>query len=200
MATRRRPRPLPDILTAAELTLLFKAPNQKCPTGQRNHLMLRLMADLGLRVSEVIALALRDIELSQGKLKVRQGKGQKDRLLVFNPGDQELMAAWLETRRAYANEGPLERVFCTLDGKPLLARYLHYMVQRCGRRAGIHKAVYPHLLRHNFGTGLYRQTRDLVVVKNAMGHRDISTTLIYVDLANHEVEEALRGFRIEEAA
>lgn len=196
---RRRSRPLPDVLTADEFQRLFDAPNQRCPTGQRNFLMLKVMGNLGLRVSEVVSLELRDINLKQGILKVRMGKGLKDRLMYFNPGDQTLMAAWLEARKSFAGGEPLGKVFVTLKGGPVSARYVRYMVERYARRAGIEKSVYPHLLRHTFATVLYRNTKNLLTVRDALGHRDIGTTQIYTHLANHEVEAALRGFQVEAA-
>lgn len=193
---RRRQRPLPDVLTHDELQEFLQSPNRKCPTGQRNHVMLHIMADLGLRVSEVVSLELRDLDMKRGVLKVRMGKGRKDRILYLNPEDQSLMAAWLELRKEFAGGGPLEKVFVTLKGGPVSTRYVRYMVGRCARKAGIERRVYPHLLRHTFGTDLYRETKDLLKVRDAMGHSDIGTTQIYTRLGNHELEAALRGFRM----
>lgn len=193
---KRRARPLPDVLTSEELEALLKQPNRRCPTGQRNHLMLKVMADLGLRVSELVSLEMRDIDLRRGTLKVRMGKGRKDRMLYFNHEDHSEMAAWLERRNMFAGGGPHEKVFVTLEGGPVCTRYVRYMVERYARRAGINRRVYPHLLRHTFGTDLYRETRDLLKVRDAMGHSDIGTTQIYTRLVNHELEAALRGFRV----
>jgi len=193
---KRRARRLPDVLTADECHRLFKAPNQKCPTGQRNFLMLKMMGNSGLRVSELATLEMRNVNLRTGIIKVL-GKGQKDRLLSLNPEVQQLMTAWMETRKKLAD--PVGAVFVTLKGGPVSTRYVRYMVARYAKRAGIEKKVYPHLLRHTFGTALYRKTRDLMLVRDTLGHAHIGTTQIYTHLANHEVEAALRTFDVEAA-
>ena len=185
---------MPDVLTADECHRLFKAPNQRCPTGQRNFLMLKIMGNSGLRVSEVATLEVKNVNLRKGIIKVL-GKGQKDRLLYLNPEVQLLVTAWMETRKKLAD--PQGAVFVTLKGGPVSTRYVRYMVARYARRAGIEKKVYPHLLRHTFGTALYRETKDLMLVRDTLGHANISTTQIYTHLANHEVEAALRTFSVE---
>jgi len=158
--------------------------------------MLKMMGNSGLRVSELATLEMRNVNLRTGIIKVL-GKGQKDRLLSLNPEVQQLMTAWMETRKKLAD--PVGAVFVTLKGGPVSTRYVRYMVARYAKRAGIEKKVYPHLLRHTFGTALYRKTRDLMLVRDTLGHAHIGTTQIYTHLANHEVEAALRTFDVEAA-
>jgi len=196
---KRRPRSLPDVLTADELKDFFQTPNQHCPTGQRNYLMLRVMSNLGLRVGELVALETRDLDVQRGVLKVRMGKGRKDRLLYFNQDDLALVAAWLSKRPKFIDGNPHGKVFVTLKGGSLDTRYVRAMVGRYARRAGIIRRVYPHLLRHTFATALFRQSRNLMLVRDALGHSDIGTTQIYTHLVNEELEAAMRDFRVEAA-
>lgn len=72
-------------------------------------------------------------------------------------------------------------------------RYIQDMIARYARRAGITKRVSPHTLRHTFATDFYRKTKDAVVVKNALGHSSITTTMVYVHLVGSDVEAALTG-------
>ena len=187
---KRRPRPLPDVLTADECQRLFKAPNQKCPTGQRNFLMLKVMGNSGLRVSELVTLEVKNVNLTSGAIKVL-GKGRKERLLYFNPEVHQLMAAWLETRKGLAPpQGP---VFVTLAGGPVSTRYVRYMVARYAKRAGIEKRCFPHLFRHTYACSMLAHTKNLFLVSKALGHAHLSTTEIYLHLVDGELEEAMRG-------
>lgn len=187
-----RGRKLPDVLTEAERLVLLKQPNRRAPTGLRNLCMIRLMLNAGLRSSEVLNLKVNDIDWMSGKLAVRQGKGDKDRVLWLNEGDLELLKSWRERRPE-----PCELLFTTLQSGPVSGRYLRTMVARVAKKAGIEKRVHPHLLRHSFATDLYRKTKNIRLVQKALGHEDLSTTMIYTHIIDDELEDALRNFRME---
>jgi len=155
--------------------------------------MLRLMLNTGLRLAEVTALKWRDLDLTTGKLMVRQGKGHKDRTLWVAEADIDRLRSLRERQAKEA--GKCEHVFTTLAGKPLGHRYVQRMVARYARKAGIEKAITPHTLRHSFATDLYRQTSKIRLVQKVLGHSDLSTTMIYTHIHDPEVEEALKSFR-----
>ena len=192
-----RPKKLPTVLTEGEQARLLKQPNPRYPTGERNGTMLRLMLNTGLRLAEVTALRWRDIDLTTGKLMVRQGKGAKDRTLWVGEGDIDRLRSWRERQAALC--GPCEYVFTTLQGKPLGHRYVEQMVKRYATKAGIEKNVHPHTLRHSFATDLYRETGKIRIVQKALGHANLSTTQIYTHIVDEELEEALKSFRQAEA-
>ena len=152
--------------------------------------MIRLMLNAGLRSSEVLNLKVNDLNWMSGKLSIRQGKGQKDRILWLNEEDLELLQLWRERH-------PEQRdlLFTTLQGRPVSDRYLRAMVKRVADKAGIEKRVHPHLLRHSFATDLYRETKNIRLVQKALGHEDLSTTMIYTHIVDEELEDALRNFR-----
>lgn len=174
-------------------------PNPRYPTGERNLVMVRLMLNTGLRLSEATSLRWRDIDLMTGKLMVRQGKGAKDRALWIGEGDVESLQHWRE-RQIEVSEQACEYVFSTLKGKPLQNRYVQAMVSRYVDRAGIRKSVSPHTLRHTFATDLYRETGKIRLVQKVLGHADLSTTMIYTHVYDEEVKLAMRGFRDSEAS
>jgi integrase len=118
-----RPKKLPTVLTEDEQELLLEQANPRCPTGERNQTMLRLMLNTGLRLAEVTALKWRDIDLTTGKLMVRQGKGSKDRTLWVAEADIGRLRSWRE-RQATACAGIYKHVFTTLEGAPLGHRYV----------------------------------------------------------------------------
>jgi len=188
-----RPKKLPTVLTEDEQELFLQQANPRYPTGERNQTMLRLMLNTGLRLAEVTALKWRDLDLTTGKLMVRQGKGHKDRTLWVAEADIDRLRSLRERQAKEA--GKCEHVFTTLAGKPLGHRYVQRMVARYARKAGIEKAITPHTLRHSFATDLYRQTSKIRLVQKVLGHSDLSTTMIYTHIHDPEVEEALKSFR-----
>jgi len=194
-----RARKLPTVLTEDEQERLLEQPNPRYPTGERNQTMLRLMLNTGLRLAEVTALKWRDLDLTTGKLMVRQGKGSKDRTLWVAEADIDRLRSWRE-RQAEKCAGTCEQVFTTLEGKPLGHRYVQRMVKRYAAKAGIDKNISPHTLRHSFATDLYRETSKIRLVQKVLGHSDLSTTMIYTHIFDEEVEGALKSFRQAAAA
>ncbi len=195
MAKTRRKK-LPKTLTTEERLALLAAPNAKCPTGLRNLCMLHLMANCGLRVAEVIGLKVHQIDWQSGRIMVH-GKGAKDRVVWMNEGTLELIRSWREKR-----PHPSGELFTTMKGDPVSDRYVRYMVKRMGTRAGIEKGddgVHPHMLRHTAATDLYRETKNIRLVQKFLGHADLSTTMVYTEIVDDELEDALRNFRRNEA-
>jgi len=196
---KRKALRIPEVLTESEQKALLAQPNPRYPTGARNRTMIQVMLDTGLRLSEACALRWKDIDLTTGKLMVRQGKGARDRTLWIGAQDLELLQEWRD-RQAKDVQGSPAHVFTTLAGKPLSHRYVQQMVKRLAVKAGIHKNIHPHTLRHNFATDLYRETSKIRLVQKALGHSDLSTTQIYTHIVDEELESALKSFRCQAAA
>lgn len=189
---------IPEVLTSEEQAALLRVPNKRYPTGERNHLLLRLMLDSGLRVSEAVAVSWKDVDLNTGKLMVRQGKGAKDRTLWLGEEDLALLRHWRE-RQVKDVAGEKAEIFTTLAGTPISVRYVQAMVKRYTARAGITKSVHPHTLRHSFATDLYRETKDIRLTQKALGHANLATTQIYTHLVDEDLEAALKSFRQAQA-
>jgi integrase/recombinase XerD len=188
-----RPRRLPTVLTPAEAAALLRAANLRYRTGHRDRCLMHLMLNAGLRAAEVLALTVYDVDWLSGKLTVRQGKGKKDRILWLNEPVLEELRRW-RARRPQSANGLL---FTTLKGTPIHASALRAMVKRRGDKAGLqHKDVHPHMLRHTFATELYRQTKNIRLVQKALGHSDLSTTMIYTHIVDEDMEAALKGFHL----
>ena len=187
-------RKIPEVLTATEQEALLAQPNPRYLTGHRNRMLLRLMLDTGLRLSEAINLRWRDIDLNSGKVMVRQGKGAKDRTLWTGEENLAALVAWRERQLAECSGAP-ENVFTTKGGGALAPRYVQRMVKRYAAKAGIEKDVHPHTLRHSFATDLYRETTNLRLTQKALGHASVSTTQVYTHIVDEELEGALKSFR-----
>jgi integrase/recombinase XerD len=189
-AIARRGRKLPTVLTEEERVALLQQPNQHTLTGLRNACLLTVMLDAGLRASEVLHVHIHDVDWKRGKILVKQGKGKKDRVLWLNESAMERLRQWKTTRKKQT-----ELLFSTHQGRHINSSYLRVMVKRYARQAKIFKDVHPHTLRHTFATDLYRSTKNIRLTQKALGHSDLSTTMIYTHLVDDELEEALKSFR-----
>lgn len=190
---QRRPQKIPEILTEDEQTRLLAQFDQQGPSSARGRAIVRLLLDTGLRAAELINLKHRDVDLSTGRLWVREGKGKKDRGLWFNGGTRAALDAWINEKPSSALL-PSSAVFTSLDGKrPVCGRWLRKFITRVGQQAGIEKHVHLHLLRHCFACRLLSQTKNLFLVSKALGHASVATTQIYLHLVDSELESAMKG-------
>jgi len=187
--TRRKK--LPVVLEPGEGQRLIKQPNRRYLTGIRNKAIMLVMLNMGLRVSEITDLRPGSINLSSRKLRIVNGKGGVDRDLVIPEGIEETLSQWKGRKPKRT-----KYFFTTLKGKKLSTRYLCEMVKRYGRKANIDKTISPHILRHTFATEYYKQTKDIETLRRILGHADISTTTIYITLANIDVENGMKAFTI----
>lgn len=184
---------IPTVLTPPEARALLGACNTRCLTGARDHCLMQLMLHAGLRVSEALALSEHDIDWTTGQLTVRQGKGKKDRVLWLGPQMLARLTAW----RARKPQAAGTRLFPTVKGGPLHSNQVRDMVKRRAAKAGLaHKDVHPHTLRHTFATELYRQTKNIRLVQKALGHADLTTTMIYTHIVDDDYQAALQGLTL----
>jgi len=191
-------RKVPEVLTEKEQEKLLDQFNERYVTSCRNKIMFLLMLNTGLRVSEVVALRWKDVNLTSGKVMVREGKGAKDRSLWVDNSQLEELGEWKE--RQVKKIGELPRwVFSTLregnDGKKLTIQQVWKTLKTYAEKAGIEKDISPHTLRHTFATDLYRETGKIRLVQKALGHADLSTTMIYTHIVDEELEGAIKSFR-----
>ena len=199
MISRRKK--LPVVLEPEEAHKLLSIPNKRYPTGLRNKAVLSLMLNMGLRVSEVVKMKPGDINLTKNKLRVVDGKGGVDRDLTIPENTSYILGEWKKKKpknSQYYFSTIKERSdgkFASKKGKKLSIRYIQEMVGRYSMKAGIDKNITPHTLRHTFGTFFYRQTKDIETLRKILGHADISTTQIYVTLANIDVENGMKVFK-----
>ena len=192
MGSRRKR--LPVTLTDAEQSALLAQPNQRYPTGERNYVLMRLMLDTGVRLAEASALRWAHIDMVTGKVMVIEGKGTKDRTLWVSENLLKCLRDWRERQSATCGSIPAHP-FTTLKGSVLQHRYIQEMIRRCSIKAGIAKRVSLHILRHTFATDLYRESSNIRLVQKALGHADLSTTMIYTHVYDKEVERALKALR-----
>jgi integrase/recombinase XerC len=150
------------------------------PLAIRDHAMLELFYSSGLRLSELVALDCRDLDLSQGTMEVT-GKGRKTRILPVGRQACLALRRWLQERAAL-NSDPDGALFLNRSGGRLSRRAVQQRLGHWARRQGMDSRVHPHMLRHSFASHLLESSGDLRAVQDLLGHADISTTQIYTHL------------------
>jgi integrase/recombinase XerD len=178
----RLTRKLPSLLTRDEVLRLLDAPQLATPRGVRDAAMLHVMYAAGLRVSELVGLALGDLELRAGYLQVT-GKGRKRRLVPVTAAACAAVEQYLrDVRPLWAR--PTERtVFLTPLKRGMTRQGFWKLIKRYALGAGIAKKMTPHMLRHSFATHLLEGGADLRALQSMLGHADISTTQIYTHVS-----------------
>ena len=191
-------RQIPVVLTEEEQEDLLDQFNTRYVTSERNKVMFQLMLNTGLRVSEAVSLRWEDVNLTSGKLMVREGKGAKDRTLWVDEGQLDELSEWKERQVEKVGKPP-RWVFSTLRegnaGKKMSIQQVWKTLRTYAGKAGIEKDISPHTLRHTFATDLYRETGKIRLVQKALGHADLSTTMIYTHIVDEELEGAMKSFR-----
>lgn len=185
-------RKIPEVLTIDEQEQLLKIFNKRYFNSRRNHTMINLFLHTGLRLSEMLYLKWKDINLMTGQLKVVQGKGNKDRIIWINDDMLQELCTWREDQ--CENLGKTDYVFSSRTLKRLRDRDVRDMIYKYSEKA-LNKRINPHMLRHTYATDLYRSTNDIRLVQRALGHSDLSTTMIYTHIVDDELENALKSFR-----
>src|SRR6201984_2067427 len=175
-----QPRRIPAVLSVEEVTLLLRV-----ATAPKYKAAFATAYGAGLRVSEVVALKVGDIDSERMLLRVERGKGGKDRHAMLSPQLLELLRAWWrEGRRRslllpggwlFPGRNPVEQ---------LSARQLCRVVRGAAQAAGLTMRVSPHTLRHSFATHLLEQDVDIRVIQTLLGHAKLDTTALYTRVAN----------------
>ncbi len=186
-------RPLPSVLSEAEVEALLAAPDLGKPEGLRDRAMLELLYACGLRVSELVGLPRVAVDLDRGVAQVH-GKGGKQRLVPMGEPAVDWCRRYLaEARPALLEgQGSSDALFVTARGGAMTRQAFWYRIKRYAREAGIVRPLSPHTLRHAFATHLLDHGADLRVVQMLLGHSDLSTTQIYTHVARARLQELHR--------
>lgn len=182
-------RPLPRILTEAEVERLLRAPDTKDPRGHRDRTMLEVLYATGLRVSELVDLKPGEVSLNQGLVRVL-GKGGKERLVPLGEEAIAWLAAFTRGPRQDLLGGRLsDFLFPTSRSDHMTRQAFWQLIKRHALAASIQKELSPHTLRHAFATHLLNHGADLRVVQMLLGHSDLSTTQIYTHVARERLKQ-----------
>ncbi|MEQ1947087.1 MAG: site-specific tyrosine recombinase XerD [Bryobacteraceae bacterium] len=183
---------LPKYMNRGEMDSLVTAPAANTPEGLRDRAMLELLYATGLRVTELCKLELSSVQREAGVLRVT-GKGNKQRLVPFGEAAGEAMEQYLKEGRGALLKGRASRyLFVTaLRGQAMTRQGFWKLLRRHGRKAGVTRALTPHVIRHTFATHLVEGGADLRSVQIMLGHADISTTQVYTHVAQRRLRETV---------
>ncbi|MGC9357470.1 MAG: site-specific tyrosine recombinase/integron integrase [Anaerolineae bacterium] len=186
----RLPRKLPRYLTHEEVSRLLEAPDTESPQGLRDRAILEVLYASGVRVSELVGLDVRDVQLRSGEMRVI-GKGDQERLVLLGRPAAAALRAYLRIGRPEqaGDEGSARALFLNRFGGRLSVRSVSTVVRKAGIAAGIEQKVTPHLLRHTFATHLLEGGADLRVVQELLGHKNLQTTQIYTHVTQKRARE-----------
>jgi len=190
--TPKRTKSLPKSLNENEIINLITAMDKN---GDENHLseaseflrlrnkvILALLYSSGLRVSELVMLHSDSIDLSDRTIRIR-GKGEKDRIVLFDEQTKELLNNYFSFRGDQS-----DYLFVNRSGNHLTPRYIQMMIKDYAKAAGIKKRVTPHILRHSFATHLLKNGVDIRAIQQLLGHSNLSTTQIYTSVDMHTLK------------
>jgi integrase/recombinase XerD len=188
------PQRLPGVLGEDSVArLLAQPPDTR--RGRRDAAMIELAYASGLRVSELVSIAVADLNLNHGFVRVT-GKGNKTRLVPVHAAARERLVRYFEDDRPTLVKDPAERaMFLTERGRPMTRQGFWKLLRSYARRAGVRLPagdISPHKLRHSFATHLVEHGADLRAVQAMLGHADIATTEIYTQLSRARVIEQAR--------
>ncbi|HXF81633.1 MAG TPA: tyrosine-type recombinase/integrase [bacterium] len=188
--TMRTPKTLPDVPTEDELRAVLVACREDFH-GVRNRALLLVLADSGLRASEVLHLLVEGWRPTDRGLFVRAGKGRKDRVAFIGPTTTRALKTWLAR---HPTPSPEAFLFIDRQGRPLKYRHLVQILHRVSAKAGLpdHRRLHPHALRHFAATSWLRSGAGLDEVRRLLGHESLTTTLRYSSLVGADLQRAHR--------
>lgn len=183
-------RKLPEILSPVEVDRLLQQPDTRTLLGARDRAMLETLYASGMRVSELVKLAVDQVNL-EGGFVLLYGKGSKERVVPIGQEALQWVTQYLRTVRPLLLKGKESAyLFVNRSGKPMSRQRFWQTLQVYARRAGIGKKITPHLIRHSFATHLLEGGADLRSVQMMLGHSDISTTQIYTHVTGERLKKA----------
>jgi len=180
---------IPKTLSEGQVESLLKQPPLHTPRGLRDRAMLEVLYATGLRVSELVGLAVLDVSLGDGVVRVVQGKGGKDRLVPLGAEAAHWITTYVkEARPALMGARTAPALFVTARAGPMTRQSFWLLIKKYAVLAGVKAPLSPHVLRHAFATHLLNHGADLRVVQMLLGHADISTTQIYTHVARERLK------------
>jgi site-specific recombinase XerD len=207
MFITKTPKGIPPYLSQEEVARLIEAPDNITLWGIRDRAMVEILYGAGLRVSELVGLNVSDLELQYKTAFIRHGKGDRQRWARYGTPARRALVKYLEEARPEimqcsradftfpsGKEPPRKEpdaLFLNRYGERLSVRMVQKIIKIYARLANIDRRVYPHVLRHAFGTHLLEGGADIPVVQHFLGHASPATTQIYTHVTQEEARKAL---------
>ncbi len=173
----KQARKLPKTLDVDQVSGILEAPPDSM-LEIRDLAMFELFYSSGLRLSELVGINIEDLDLNNRSLRIRKGKGDKQRDLPVGSKAINAINTWLSQRP----QTTISALFISQRGNRLSQRSIQLRLQQWCRKKGLEEHVHPHMLRHSFASHLLESSQDIRAVQELLGHSNISTTQIYTHL------------------
>ena len=192
----RKEKKLPNFINYAEYMNLISTIEKEdnAYLRLRNLLLLEILFDTGLRVSEAVNIKIKDIDFKNHSIKVL-GKGSKERIVYFGDYASNYLEEYLSLRECIKSSDD-EYLFWNKNYQKLTRRGAEYLINNIAKKALLKQKITPHTLRHTFATEMLNNGCDIRSVQELLGHKSLSTTGIYTHVTNEVVrEEYLKAFK-----
>lgn len=189
----KRPKNLPrNILTKKEMGKLLAVPDLSTPLGLRDRAILEVFYSTGIRVSELCALTVGEIDTARGELRVTKGKNAKDRIVPLGEVACDYLDLYLRKSRPKLAGPSQAALFVTKSGRAFRYTNLSYLISLCGKKAGLKKHISCHSLRHTCASHLLQGKADIRYIQEILGHRSLATTQIYTKVEIADLKKVHR--------
>lgn len=182
------------LLDAVENPNTFSArkKNYNKNTRERDNAIVSLFLGTGIRISELVGLNVEDFDFSQNAFKVTR-KGGNQAILYFSGEVCDALYEWLEKRKTLKLDENEHAMFISLQNKRICTRAVENLVKKFAKESTPLKKISPHKLRSTFGTNLYRETKDIYIVADVLGHKDVNTTKRHYAAISEDMRKSVAG-------
>ena len=182
---------IPEVLSSREVDVLLAQPDIHTLVGARDKAIIEVLYGSGLRVSELCALKIYDVDDTFVRV---MGKGSKERQVPIGKKAIEAIDHYLLHYRGQTNSDREQALFVSKRGKPMLRTDIWKMIKRYAKQGDINKNISPHTLRHSFATHLLDNGADLRVIQEMLGHASIGSTDRYTHISQSHLKAAFEAF------
>ena len=178
-------------LTVQQINALLNACNLRTFVGYRDYVIISLILETGIRAWELVNIDVYDVDLSKGFIRIKQSKNHLERVVPIQKKMKDLLNRYIKIR----GNVDTDRLFITIDGKPLSKRQLQQRISDLGEKAGIKGVrVSPHTLRHTFAKLSVMNGANAFQLQAILGHTTLEMTKVYVNLFSNDVAESHKKF------
>ncbi|MBQ7140096.1 MAG: tyrosine recombinase XerC [Bacilli bacterium] len=187
VSSPKKEKKLPKFLYNDDIEKVFDVPNLNSSLGQRDMLILEILYDTGIRVSELVNIKLKDIDFDNKSIRIL-GKGNKERIVLYGSYAEDILNEYMKDgRKRILKEKNNEYLILNAKGENITSRGVRLILDNIIKKACLKVHISPHTLRHTFATHLLENGADLLTVKELLGHSSLSSTGIYTHVTNERL-------------